>query len=150
MKTFARKEQTEHEIMLPDSWAQAVRETLQEAYHQECVAHGLVFDVVGATFPDELVIGLTLINPQQLKSAPHTLLLSADLTDGVAGEKLLKTLIDQSSHFFDIFFSTKDKDELYEANWQDAQGTPVPFYYKVSRENLRLTLEANKILGDFE
>lgn len=148
MKTFARKEQHEHEIMLPDSWAQAVRETLQEVYHQECLQKGLVFDVLGATFPNELIIGITLIHPHQLTSAPYTFLISADLNDGNAADKMLKTLIDQSAHFFDLLFKSEDPDELYEANWSEAEGSPVPFYYKVSRENLRLTLEANKILGD--
>lgn len=148
MKTLARKDQNEKEIMLPDSWSQAVRETLQETYEEDCHKKQMVFDVIGATFPDELVIGLTLLNPKQLMSAPFTLMLSADLNEGNAAKKMLKTLIDQSSHFFDVFFSSEDPEDLYQARWTEAENSPIPFFYKVSRENLRLTLEANKFLED--
>lgn len=148
MKTLARKPQTKAPIELPLSWRESVQETLSQTFYKECEAQGLSFDVLGATFPDELLLCLSLVQADRPEIAPCTLMLSADIEKSTAPEKLLKTLIDQSGVFFENYFQTKEEDqhELYQARWLDEKHRDQVFYSKVSRENIRLTLEADKWL----
>ena len=148
MKTLARKPQSEDPIELPLSWRESVQEILTQSFQSECEAHGLSFDVVGATFPDELLLCFSLVDPDKPEIAPCTLMLSADIKESTAPKKLLKTLIDQAGVFFENFFATneEEKHELYQARWLDEKHAAQIFYAKVSRENVRLTLEANRWL----
>lgn len=150
MKTLARKPQSQNPIELPLTWRESVQETLSQTFYDECDAQGLSFDVLGATFPDELLLCLSLVQADRPEIAPCTLMLSADIEKNTAPEKLLKTLIDQSGVFFENFFQTseEDKHELYQARWLDEKHGDQFFYSKVSRENVRLTLEANKWLEE--
>lgn len=150
MKTLARKPQSEEPIELPLSWRESVQDILTQSFYQECQSQSLNFDVLGATFPDELLLCLSLVQVESPEIAPCTLMLSADIKQSTAPEKLLKTLIDQAGVFFENFFQTseEDKHELYQARWLDEKHGNQVFYAKVSRENIRLTLEANKWLEE--
>jgi hypothetical protein len=47
----------------------------------------------------------------------------------------------------DEIFAQEEWSE-YEPVWQELNYKKETYFYKVSRENIQLTLEANKLLGD--
>jgi hypothetical protein len=52
--------------------------------------------------------------------------------------------------FFDEIFSNEEWDE-FEPNWQEVSYKHETYFFKLSRENINLTLEANRLLGpDFD
>lgn len=148
MKTIARKKQTEKPIELPSSWIESVKATLEDAYRAECEEKKLHFDIMAGTFPDEVLICLSLMSTEQPEQAPCTLMLSADIEKNMAPNKVLKTLIDQAGFFFDTYFQTSEDErhEVYQARWLEEKHNNQEFFVRVSRENVRLTLEANKWL----
>lgn len=150
MKTLARKPHSEDPIELPSNWRESVQEILTQTFEAECQKEGLCFDILGATFPDELLLCLSVGELDKPEMAPCTLMLSADIKENTAPEKLLKTLIDQAGVFFENYFQTKEEDmhELFQARWLEEKHAGLIFYAKVSRENVRLTIEANKWLDN--
>lgn len=140
MKTFARVKNAHSPIIFPDSWSQEVQQLLRQIYQAE-------FEVYGASFEQEVLLIASLID---LNGSPVSLFLSADLTTDQQPEKLMQTLVDKVGLFFDQYFAepVSQRDDLYEPLWQERQEGSITLYYKVSRENIRLTLEANRLLGE--
>ena len=55
--------------------------------------------------------------------------------------------IDVVGIFFDQVFASDDWSE-FEPNWQEVNYKDENYFFKLSRENVNLTLEANKLLGE--
>jgi hypothetical protein len=82
--------------------------------------------------------------------APITLFLSSDanhLSDESKVNVTQKNFIDIAGLFFDEIFSDEDWNE-FESHWQEVTHNKETYHYKISRENLNATIEANKLLGD--
>ena len=60
-------------------------------------------------------------------------------------KKLLNNSVNIIGNFIDIYISTESWDEFC-SNWTFEEKKKTKFYYNVSRENIALTLEANKLL----
>ncbi len=82
-----------------------------------------------------------------------TLFLSSEPDQIAIEEKVKETqknFIDLVGLFFDEIFADGEWNE-FEANWQEVTHKNQNYFYKISRENISATLEANKLLGpDFE
>ena len=140
-----RKEHDKEPSLLPDSWQESVLDLLGTIYKDDLEKNNQIFFLHGVSFPDELFIGISLLDAHDESVIPTTYQVSADLGEKTNYDKLLRNMVDSIGLFFDSFFATPDWNG-YQANWEEADVQGSKFYYRVCRENLKLTLEADRLL----
>ncbi|MCF8059464.1 MAG: hypothetical protein K9K67_09220 [Bacteriovoracaceae bacterium] len=144
---LSRKEQLKPGSILPAKWAEKVESVLYGVYKDQCVQQNKTFQVHGLTYPDELFLAVGLFNPKELLMAPVTYVISMDLDDKNQDPgKYLDTLIDSMGIFFDSYFADSDWND-YISNWTEAKYKDLEFQYKVSRENIALSIKAEALLN---
>jgi hypothetical protein len=144
---LSKKEQDKPGILLPPNWCKKVEEVLTSTYKAQCDATAKEFQVHGITYPDELFLAVGLFDPQNLLLAPVTYVISLDLESNKnEPETYLDTLIDSMGIFFDSFFADANWND-YQAVWTEAEYKSLKFHYKVSRENLSLSIQAESLLN---
>jgi len=146
MKTFARKKQTINAFEFPKVWSESVKEIYHQTFMEHLETRGMEIKVYGASFPDEILLISQVQAPHQ---APVSIMLSADLNDLIDGKKLMDQLVDQSGEFLERYLNLgeTEMDEVYEPRWLE-HDTTQKIYVKISREDVMLTLEANRLLGE--
>jgi hypothetical protein len=150
---LARKKTSKNGKPIPQDWSEGVARLLNETYKVECKQNGRYFDVYGQVFPEELLCVVSYLSEKDEYLAPVTLFLSCE-PDQIQNENKVKetqkNFIDLAGLFFDEIFSSEEWDE-FEPNWQEVTHKNQNYFYKISRENINATLEADKLLGpDFE
>jgi len=150
---FARKTGSKNGKSIPEDWLISLGILLNESYHDECVKHGRTFDVYGQIYAEELILAVSWLSEKDEYIAPITCFLSCE-PDQMRDDKKVKStqqnFIDVVGIFFDEIFASEEWAE-FEPNWQEVIYKEETYFFKLSRENVRLTLEANKLLGeDFE
>lgn len=144
---LSRKSQEKPGILLPENWINKIETVLYKVYQDQCDAKSLAFQVHGLTYPDEFFLAVGLFNPKKLEEAATTYVVSLDLDEKMKDpEKHLDTLIDSMGVFFDSFFGDPDWND-YNSNWTEAKYKDLNFHYKVSRENVALTIQAEALLN---
>jgi hypothetical protein len=142
---LSRKEQNQSGIHLPTKWQDEVRELLHSIYVEQLSSNNKDFEVFGQTFPNELFVAVSLIDPNDELGIPVTYMISADLDEKIKAEKILNNVVDSVGLFFDLYFADKNWND-YETTWQSAESKGLKFFYNISRENVGLTLQANSLL----
>lgn len=140
---LSRKQQDVEGLSLPEEWTKEFTELLNSIYKDECNRQGKSFYVLGFTYPDEVVLGISFMDDKDMIAIPVTLVLSADLEEGQKPKKLLDTLIDSVGVFFDHHFQNEAD---YNTKWTSETFKNVEIHYQVSRENILLTIKANELL----
>ncbi len=130
---------------MPQKWIEELKSLLNSVYKSQCSMHNREFEVYGTTYEDEVLIIASFIDQKNQNLSPVTYMFSADIDKNNASEKILKVIVDSIGIFFDDFFNNKDWNE-YQINWCEAEYNKTKFFYKSTRENIKLTLEASKIL----
>lgn len=143
---LSRKEQTNSGTFLPDQWREKVEETLLTLYQEQCQREKKSFQVYGLTYPNEVFLAVSYLDLKNLNKLPVTYVASADLEKERDSQKLFNLLVDSIGLFYDSFFSDRDGNG-YLASWTKTQLKEQVFYYKVTREVISLTIEADKILA---
>lgn len=143
---LARNEQEKPGIPLPKEWSDKVEALLFNLYQTQSEAAGRTFQAHGFTYHNELWIAVGFIHPKSLDQAPITYIASADVVDKTKPEKLLHLLVDSVGLFFDNYFSNPEGLEYYSA-WQEGDIKEQKIYYKVSRENIELSIQADYLLN---
>lgn len=145
---FQRIETETLAIELPEKWRQELKQSLLNVYGDQCLKDDKTFDVYGFTYPSELLIIASYVGMDP-NAIPVTIFLSADINQKTDPKKLFDSLLDNIAVFFDQYFqniNNEDWDEfVYE--WQEEVVNRQTFYYKVTRENISLTLEAERLLN---
>ena len=155
---LARKKSSKEGKPLPSEWQESLSRLLNETYKKECQKEGRYFDVYGQIYSEELLLIVSWLSEKEQGIAPVTCFLSCEPDQMASEEKVKKTqadFIDLAGLFYDEIFSKEDWDEdevsMFEPNWQEVSHKNQNYFYKLSRENINLTLEADKLLGpDFE
>ena len=146
---LARKKTSKHGNILPLDWSEGLSRLLNETYKSECTQNGRYFDVYGQAYPEELLVVVSYLSEKDEYLSPITLFLSAE-PDQIANEEKVKetqqNFIDLVGLFFDEIFANEEWDE-FEPVWQEVSHKNQNYFYKITRENVNLTLEANKLLG---
>lgn len=146
---LARKKTSKHGNILPQDWSEGLARLLNETYKSECAQSGRYFDVYGQAYPEELLVVVSYLSEKDEYLSPITLFLSAE-PDQIANEEKVKdtqqNFIDLVGLFFDEIFANEDWDQ-FEPVWQEVSHQNQNYFYKITRENINLTLEANKLLG---
>lgn len=144
---LSRKEQDKPGILFPEHWRKKVEDILYSVYSEKCEALGKAFQVHGLTYPDELFLAVGLVEKDNLEAAPVTYVVSLDLKEDEKNhEKNIETLVDSMGVFFDGYFADPEWDDYF-SNWTEATFQKLDFFYKVSRENVALTIQAEALLN---
>lgn len=135
---------------LPADWAESLARLLNETYKEQCQEEDRYFDVYGQIYPEELLLVVSYLSEKAEAVAPVTLFLSCDPSQISSEQKVKDTqkhYIEVAGLFFDEIFSNTDWNE-FEPTWQEVTHNHQNYFYKISRENINHTLEANRLLGE--
>lgn len=147
---LARKKSSKSGKTLPQDWVESLSRLLNETYKSECKQNGRYFDVYGQAYPEEFLLVVSYLSEQDEYLAPVTLFLSSEPEQIGNEEKVKETqknFIDLVGLFFDEIFADEEWNE-FEASWQEVSHKNQNYFYKISRENINATIEANRLLGD--
>lgn len=150
---LARKKTSKTGKSAPQDWLEGLSRLLNETYKTECKKNDRYFDVYGQIYPEELLLVVSYLAEKDEYLAPVTLFLSCE-PDQIANEKKVKetqnNFIEVVGLFFDEIFADSEWNE-FEPTWQEVTHKNQNYFYKLTRENINLTIEANRLLGaDFE
>lgn len=147
---LARNKSSKTGKVLPLDWSESLARLLNESYSSECKQNGRYFDVYGQIYSEELLLIISYLSEKDEYIAPITLFLSSD-PDQIANEEKVKetqkNFIEVAGLFFDEIFSEENWDN-FEPAWQEVTHKHQNYWYKITRENINATLEANKLLGE--
>ena len=144
---LSRKDQNDKGIALPKTWCEEVEYSLNNVYEDQKSKLNKSFFVCGKTFPNELLIGVSFLNEDDDSAQSLTVIISADIKKDDAQEDLLKAVLDSFGILFDEIFSVNDWND-YHLVWKKFENNKKEFHFQISRENLKLSLMADKILNE--
>jgi hypothetical protein len=147
---LARKASSKSGKNLPQDWMEGLNRLLNDTYEKECKRYKRYFDVYGQIFQEELLVIVSWLTEQDEYTYPITCFLSCEADQMATEQKVKETqknFVDVTGLFFDEIFADPDWNE-FEPVWQEVTYKNQNYFYKLSRENINLTLEANKLLGD--
>lgn len=153
---LARLESSQNGKSFPSDWIEGLNRALNENYKNKCDKEKKYFDVYGLIYNKELLLIVSYLSEVHEMSPPVSLFLSHQRTQEDSQhenqEKKLKKvhdiLIDLVGQFFDEIFQDSSDEEIFSPHWQTVPHQKnLEIFYKVSRENVAATLEANKILA---
>ena len=142
---LSKKEQHDKPIYLPEDWKTKVTELVSQVYKDDLESSNMMFDIYGLTYPNEVILIVSLLSKVDAALSPVSFVMSADLEKDSKSAEMIDTLIDSVGLFFDTYFQTKDWND-YLSTWTEADFKGLKFHYIVSRENFGLTIAANKLL----
>ena len=99
------------------------------------------------TFPAEVVLAVSLVNKKDDNAAPVTYHVSTDLNEKIKADKVVDNLVDSVGIFFDSYFEDPNWNDFF-SKWEETEFKGIKIYYKISRENVGLTLLADQILEE--
>jgi hypothetical protein len=147
---LARKKSSKSGNLIPLEWAESLNRLLNETYKSECHQNGRYFDVYGQVYSEELLVIVSYLSEKDEYHSPITLFLSSG-PDQIANEEKVKetqkNFIDLVGLFFDEIFADQEWD-AFEPQWQEVTHKNQNYFYKITRENVNATIEANNLLGD--
>jgi len=146
---LARNRTSKNGKPIPTEWLESLNRLLNETYKTECKENGRYFDVFGEIYEGELLVVISYLSEKDEYLSPMTLFLSSEPDQITSEDKIKETqknFIDLAGLFFDEIFSTDDWDD-FEPNWQEVTHHKQNYFYKITRENINLTIEANGLLG---
>lgn len=132
---------------LPADWCDALTNILNATYEERATKDNYFFDVIGKIFEKESILFVSYLDKADYSTAPTTLSISFDnLNDSNALKKILDISVSLTSLIFDDIFSKEDWRE-YVLNWTENEIDGHKLYYKITRENMNLTLQAEELLS---
>lgn len=147
---FSRLDHEVSPVLFPKEWSENVKTTLLSIYGDKCIKEDRTFDIFTFSYPTELLLIVSYTSLDKL-IAPVTLFLSSNLEEKKDPKKTMDNLFDAVGVFFDSYFGAKRDDDaeiwdefIYE--WQETDFSKQQIFYKVTRENIALSLEAESIL----
>lgn len=150
---LARKTTSKNGKSIPQDWLEGLSRMLNESYKQECKEHKRYFDVYGQIYQEELLLVVSWLSEADEFLSPITCFLSCEPAQMNTESKVKETqgnFIDVVGLFFDEIFADDEWDG-FEPNWQEVNYKQENYFFKLSRENINLTMEADRLLGpDFD
>lgn len=147
---FGRFEVTEATTrsLLPGEWTEELTKVLSKAYSEQSLKDERFFDIYGEIYEKEFVVIVSYVHHTDQMKSPISLSLSHDIVEDSKKFKLvLKNLIDLVGEVFDDIFNS---DDWYEFNpqWTENSYRKSTFHYKVTRENVSLSLQADQLIRE--
>lgn len=149
---FRRLENESTAMLFPKEWTDNIKQVLLNLYGDKCIKDNRTFEIYAFTYPEEVLLIASYVGLDKNES-PITLTISSDLNSESKSENLMNNMFDFIGIFFDHYFGQSlDQDNIFEDyiwEWEEEEFGGVKLFFKITRENIGLTLEANKLLGDF-
>ena len=139
-------EESKKRSALPNEWTEDVTKVLTESYFEQAEKDNKFFDVYGEIYDKEFVVVISYLHMQDHLMSPISVFISHDnLEDSKNFKKTLAALIDLAGHIFDDIFAT-DQWSDYNSNWTENEYKNNIFFYKITRENISLSLQAEEFM----
>lgn len=146
---FSRLEHEIAAVLFPKDWAEGLKQILLNIYGDKCLKDDKTFEIYGFSYPNEVLMIVSYVGLDKF-IAPVTLFLSADLNEKTKTDEVINDMFDSVGVFFDSYFAEKDSDEIwddYVLDWEETEFNKQNFFYKITRENIGLSIEADLLLG---
>lgn len=142
-------------VYFPDQWADELKQILLNTYGENCIDSERTFEVYGFSYPTEALMIISYVGLDKFET-PVTLFLSSDLNEKTDIKKIMNIMFDASGMFFDDYFAKMNaiagnEDEIFDdyiTTWSEAEFSKSNIFYKISRENVGLTIQTNILLGE--
>lgn len=148
---FSRLDHDIAAVLFPKDWAEGLKQILLNIYGDKCLKNDKTFEVYGFSYPNEVLMIVSYVGMDKF-IAPVTLFISADLDEKTKTDAIINDMFDSVGIFFDSYFASEEtEDEIwddYVLDWQETEFNKHNFFYKVTRENIGLTIEADLLLGN--
>jgi len=135
-------------LELPSEWLNDITEAINSTYKNLLDRKNLSLSSFGELHKGEVCLAFCLTKLNSDDSSAISLFLSLDLKENEDPKTVLDKTINQSSEFFDLILS-EQTEEIFQPNWVKSDLKENNFFFKITRENIKLTIEANKLLQDF-
>ncbi len=145
---FGRYPESENnsKSQLPLEWTEEFTRSLTEAYFDQSEKDNCFFDVYGEIYDKEFVVITSYINHKDPHASPISIFISHDVEkNSKEFKKVLNNLVDFVGLVFDDIFSQKSWND-YNLTWTENEYRGSQFHYKITRENISLTIQAEEIL----
>ena len=133
---------------IPSEILDTINSLINETFEKSLKNKGLELETYGELYTDEIILIFSLVQTKDKNLNTISLFISDEITPETKIEKKINYLINSSSEFFEILTSSTglEDEQIYSPRWQLTELDDKNFFYKISRENIRLTIEANKLL----
>jgi hypothetical protein len=145
---FSRTNDIETGTALPKEWLEDCQGLLESVYKNQCKKQNRYFEVYGEIYKNELVFITSILNKDNINAIPITVSLSISINEKTDNKIILNSMVDASGMILDTIFNDTNTDDIYITNWSELKFKKHELYYKITRENILLTIEANKLLND--
>ena len=147
---LSRKEQTHKPNFFPKKWTVEVKNILDGLYKAQCDSRNLYIEVCAISYPNELVLSVSLLDKNNDLLIPVTYMASTDLEKSENPEDLLNLLVDSIGFFFENFFISEgtEDESIYSSDWEPSKVKDKEFFYKITRENVGISIMADAILDE--
>ena len=143
----SRKNPEAKSTNFPQDWLDEAIGIFEEVYGEQCAQYDKAFRVFGSLYPDEISLAVSIVSMNNIAMTPATYICSCDLKEGQNPKKVLKQMVDSTEFFLEDYFRAPNDFENYQHDWDKTKIKNFEFHYKVSRENIDLTLEADRLLN---
>ncbi|MFA6236468.1 MAG: hypothetical protein WC635_03990 [Bacteriovorax sp.] len=147
---FSRLDHDIAAVLFPKDWAEGLKQILLNIYGEKCLKEDKTFEVYGFSYPNEVLMIVSYVGLDKFIN-PVTLFLSADLSETTKTDQVINDMFDSVGVFFDAYFAKEENaDEIwddYVLDWEETEFNGQNFFYKVTRENIGLSIEADLLLG---
>ena len=144
---FSRKYEEKFGENIPMEWQDQVTSVLSESFFDYLKDTKTYFDVFGQIFKDEIIVITSLLHDENDALSPISVFISAEISDNEKQtKKTFDNIIDLTGLIFQDISETKDWHE-YIPSWQENEFNNETFFYKITRENISLTIKATQMLN---
>jgi hypothetical protein len=134
------------DTLLPNEWSEGLISVLDEAFVEELKNQERFFEVYGGLSDQELIVIISAYHRTEANQAPYSLFISHNRQGSWQEMKqVLNDLTDFASEVFSEIFSNQEWSDFNDI-WTENPYEKSHFYYKVTRENISLTIQANELL----
>ena len=146
---FSRREHEIKAVLFPQDWSENLKQILLNIYGDQCIKEEKTFEVYGFSYPSEVVLIISYVGLDKF-TTPVSFFLSCDLSKDLKSDEIINDMFDSAGIFFDTYFAKEESeiDEDFINDWQESEFNNRQFYYKVTRENVGLTIQADILLGE--
>lgn len=141
---FSRKEQETEGKFIPSEWQNDVQKLLEATFEKQLQSNPYFFDTYGKIYQDELLLIVSL-TPENAAAAAVSCFVSVDNPTEKTVKKFLDSMLNFAGDFFETYFQSSDWSD-YSPRWLEVDYQGNNLFYKVTRENLSLTLKAEELL----
>lgn len=147
---LARNKKSTGGKIIPQDWSEGLSRLLNENYKRECKEQARYFDVYGQIYSEELLVIISWLSEKDEFVAPITLFLTCEADQMNSVKKVKETqenYVALTGLFFDEIFASEEWNE-FEPEWQEVNHNHQKYWFKITRENINATLEADRLLGE--